>query len=234
MTVRGFVKDQRWIFVAYMLITMSINPAFADATKDSAEACFKRAERYEKEANKYANDVRDPTKWFDLAMKNYLCAAQAGQVLAMWRVVNLSGSGQVEALPKEIEDKYLHQAAEAGLADAQIAIGVDYCENIGTDSPCKNPAEAEKWFLKAARAESADGTFELGLLYERSAGGAYTVKIEKALACYQLSSKRIQLAINSKGAKDLHQLKSDLKRSDWGVERTTKILGVHDTSVTCY
>ncbi len=234
MTVRGIVKVQRWMFVAYIFLTISVNPAFADATKDSAEACFKRGEQNEREANKYANDVRDPTKWFDLALKNYLCAAQAGHVLAMWRVVNLSGSGQVEALPKELEDKYLHQAAEAGLADAQIAVGMDYCDNIGTNAPCKNPAEAEKWFLKAAKSGDADGPFELGWLYERGGGSAYPVRMEKALACYQLSSKRFQLAINSKGAKDIRELKSGLERPVRGVERTAKIFGVQETSVKCY
>lgn len=243
MIARCLVNKQRWAFVALILVTMAFSQAYADTTANSAAACFKRADRYEKEANKYANDVRDPRKWFDLAMKNYLCAAQAGNALAMLRVVNLSGSGQVEALPKEMEDKYLLQAAEAGLAEAQVGLGVSYCDNIGSTSPCKNPVEAEIWFLRAARAGDANGAFELGILYERGTGGSNTVKTERALACYQLASKRIRAAIraaiNAKDAKDakeenIFQLKSLLERPVWGIERTTKILGVHEISVTCY
>lgn len=231
---RNFLNKQRLTLVALILLTMTLNHAYADAVTDSAAACFKRAERYEKEANKYANDERDPRKWFSLAMKNYLCAAKAGNALAMWRVVNLSGSGQVEALPKEIEEGYLLQAAEAGLAEAQVGLGVDYCDNIGTQSPCKNSAEAEKWFLRAARTGDAEGAFELGLLYERDAEGKDVEKIERALSCYQLSAQRIQAEIKAKGNKDLRQLKSLLEIAEWGIERASKILRRRNTTVPCY
>ena len=226
------MKMMRGLLQAIAVVALLYNfPSYAADKADGAVECFKRAERYEKEANRYANDVRDPTKWFDLAMKNYLCAAQAGNALAMWRVVNLSGSGQVEALPKKVEDKYLHQAAEAGLADAQIAMGMDYCDNIVTNAPCKNPVEAEKWFLKAAKSGDADGAFALGNFYEDGLEGIGKVK---ALACYKLSLQRYQSAISIKGNEGIRELKSGMSRSKWGVERMLKVLGERDQQGKCY
>jgi TPR repeat protein len=99
---------------------------------------------------------------------------------------------------------------------------------------CKNPVEAKKWFLKAAISGDADGAFHLGILYERGAGNKAAAETEKALACYQLSSKRIHAALNAKGNKNLHQLKPNLERSESGVERASKALGGRGTTLSCY
>jgi hypothetical protein len=114
----------------------------AENKSDKAAECFKLAEQYEKEANKYANDERDPREWFDLAMKNYMCAYKAGNYLAGFRAVQLSRSDNVEPLSKEMEDRLLLQAAEADITDAQFGLAMDYCDNVGTKALCKNPKDA--------------------------------------------------------------------------------------------
>lgn len=232
---RCFITKQRVVVVALILMSMSLNQAFADITKNSAAECFKLAEQYETEANKYANDERDPREWFDLAMKNYMCAYKAGNHLAGYRAVGLSSSGQVKPLPKEMEDRLLLEAAEANIADAQIALAQDYCDNIGTKSLCKQPKEAEKWLLRAARNGSEDAAFSLGHFYESEIGGVDAARIAKALACYKLSLQRYKNAYkNAKGATDSQQYKSDTETSIWGIERTLKILGGKDPAGKCY
>lgn len=208
--------------------------ANAGTTENNADKCFKRAQQYEKEANKYANDVRDPSKWFDLAMKNYLCASEGGNPMASYRAVSLSGSGQVKALPKEMEDHLLRHAAEAGIPEAQIGLADTICENFGTRNVCKNPVEGEKWLLRAARSGSGLGAFSLGYFYEMGQAGEGTTRTEKALACYKISQQRYLSAIKTKGNKDLRQLKSELDMPKQGIERTLKKLEGHDISASCY
>ncbi len=227
--IRGLFK------ATAIVIWLSHAPSFAaDIATNRGAECFKRAQRYEKEANRYANDVRDPTKWFDLAMKNYLCAANAGNIVAMWRAVNLSGSGQVKALPKVEEDRLLLQAAEGGLADAQEAVASDYCDNAGTTNLCKNPKEAEKWLLRAASAGSAHGAFSLGHFYEAELSGDNPTRITKALACYRLSLLRYRDVVSSKDSEDTQQLKSEIELAKLGIERTQKKLVGKDIQSKCY
>lgn len=225
----------KFLSVVFILTVVTLNQTSADTMAEGAAACLSRAKKYEIEANKYANDVRDPRKLFELAMKNYLCAANAGDAFASWRVVNLSGSGQVEALPKEIEDKFLFQAAEAGLAEAQVALGYSYCDNIGTALACKNPIEAEKWFLKAAMTGNPAGVFLLGMLYEREVVDGESIKrMQQALGCYRLSFKLSQAAIKEKQNKTINQLKFGIKRSELGIERLLKQLGGNDAGAPCF
>lgn len=224
----------RFLLSVFLLMVMANGQVYAGSTGDVADKCFKRAERYEKEANRFANDVRDPGKWFDLAMKNYLCAAKAGNSLAKWRAVNLSGSGQVVALPKEIEDRFLMEAAEAGLQEAQIGLATTYCDNVGTRELCKNPIEAEKWLIRAARAGSSWGAFELGIFYERGSAGENTVQLGKALACYKLSFQRYRRAIEVAGEIDIRQLNSELGSVKQGIERLIRKLNGGEIAASCY
>lgn len=230
-----FVKCTPRLLLAILLwTTVFTQQALAAPPENMADQCFKRAERYEREANRYANDVRDPGKWFDLAMKNYLCAANAGHVMAKWRVVNLSGSGQVEALPKETEDRLLREAAEAGLPEAQIGMYTTLCDNVGTQNACKNPVEGEKWLLKAVRVGNPDATFLLGAFHEKGEGGKDTDRTSQALACYRLAFQRYRSAMKGKRGEDLRQLKSDLEMTGRGIERVLRRSGGREVRVSCY
>ena len=221
--------------VALIVMAVPLDQAFADADKKNAAECFKRAELYEKVAKKHASDVPYPSKWFDLAMKNYLCASSAGNNLASWRALLLSRSGLGREFSKEIEDSLQLQAAEGDIAHAQIVLASDYCDNLGADSRCKNPKEAEKWLLRSARNGSALGTFSLGHFYEAElSNDDVTTRTIKALACYKLSIQRYQDAIKAKGAKDIPQLKWEMELPVMGVERSLTILGGKDPLGKCY
>lgn len=227
------VRLPRLLFAILLWLAVFVQQVSAGSTENTAEQCFKRAERNEREANRYANDVRDPSKWFDLAMKNYLCAANKGHVMAKWRAVNLSGSGRADALPKETEDRFLLEAAEAGLPEAQIGMYTTYCDNVGTDDVCKNPVESEKWLLKAARAGSQGATFLLGRFYE-SGGGEGRIRTDKAMACYRLAVQRYHSAMKGKRGEDLRQLKYELEMPEWGIKRLLKRPEVSEANTSCY
>lgn len=233
--VRCFINNQRVVLVALILLAMSLNQAFADTATNSAAECFKRAEQYEKVAKKHANDVPYPSKWFDLAMKNYLCASTAGNNLASWRALLLSRSGLGRALSKEIEDSLQLQAAEGDIADAQVVLASEYCGNSSIESPCKNPKEGERWLLKSARNGSPRGTFSLGYFYEAHlSSDDVATRAIKALACYKLSVQRYQDAIKAKGEKDIPQLKWEMELPVMGIERALKITGGKDPLGKCY
>lgn len=234
-TINAKLRPVVAAFLALIVMAMSLNQAFADADKTSAAECFKRAEQYEKVAKKHANDVPYPSKWFDLAMKNYLCASKAGIGLASWRALLLSRSGLGKEFPKGVEDSLLLQAAEGDIADAQIVLASDYCDSLGTESLCKNPKEAEKWLLKSARNGSPRGTFSLGYFYEAHlSSDDVATRAIKAIACYKLSLQRYQDAINANGAKDIPQLKWEMELPVMGIERALKILGGKDPLGKCY
>ena len=219
------------VFYAIAIVVLLFHTAcFAeDKEQDKAAECLERAERYYKEATKYANDVRDPGKWFDLAMKNALCAARAGNAMAMIRVVNLSRSGQVAPLSKEEEEHFLMQAAEAGLPEAQIALAEDYCDSRG-DAPCKHPAESERWLLKAAKGRSARGVFSLGYLYEFQDKSGSLELLSKALACYRLSLQRYkhEIEVEKRGLQD------EMRIATRGIDRVEKKLGDKIIQTVCY
>ncbi len=225
------MKMIRGVFHATAIVVLLFHTTcFAeDKAQDNAAECFKRAEHYYKEATKYANDVRDPGKWFDLAMKNALCAAKAGNAMAMLRVVNLSRSGQVAPLPKGEEEHYLMQAAEAGLPEAQIALSHDYCDSRG-DAPCKHPAESERWLLRAAKGGSAWGVFSLGHLYEFQDKSGSLESLSKALACYRLSLQRYkhQIEVEKRGLQD------EMGLVTWGIDRVEKKLADKAIQTVCY
>jgi TPR repeat protein len=234
MIVRCFMTKQRVVLVASILMAMSLNQASADTAKNSAAECFKLAEQYEKEANKYANDERDPREWFDLAMKNYMCAYKAGNHLAGFRAMQLSSSDNVVPLSKEMENRLLLEAAEADIADAQIGLAYDYCDYMGVTVQCKKPKEAEKWLLRAVRNGSPDAAFSLGYFYEKNLGNKGAVTAGKALACYKLSLQRYQNTINAKDIRDTQDLESSIGLTKWGIDRSLKTLGGKDPLDKCY
>jgi TPR repeat protein len=218
-----------------IVILLSHVPSFAaDKATDNGAECFKRAERYEKEAKRYGNDVRDPTKWFDLAMKYYLCAAKAGNAMAMLRAVEISHSETSDSLPKEEEDKLLLQAAEANLPAAQVALANEYCDDYGTRPSCKNPVEAQRWLLKAAKNGSAWGAFDLGYIYETEPDSSDLKSLAKALACYRLSLQRHQDELQIANKKEKLNLKSQIEIVERGIGRIERKLEGKPIQAVCY
>jgi len=136
-----------------------------------------------------------------------------------------------DVMMQDLTPCVLLEAAEADIADAQIDVAQDYCDNKATKSLCKQPKEAEKWLLRAARNGSEDAAFSLGHLYELEIGGVDAARIAKALACYKLSLKRLE---DAKDATDRQQYKSLTRIAKLGIERALKILGGKDPAGKCY
>jgi len=236
-------SNARWllrltVFVFSFCLNLVITPAYADTLSAAGEKCLQDAQLNEQEANRFANDVRDPSKWFDLAMENYLCAVDAGSPFAKWKVVNLSGSGQVKALPAEVTDRLLREAAEAGLEEAQLGLASDLCDYTN-GALCKHPLEAEYWLSKVAASKNlinaADAVYFLGLLFERATGSSQIENLNKSFACYHLAVERYQLLVERAAiSKEVRSLNNWLKNSKLGVERVEKKLNTVSGLVGCY
>ncbi len=207
----------------------------AEILSMKAQKCLYDAELNEQEGNRFSNDERDPTYWFDNAMKNYLCAAKEGSSIAKWHAVNLSGSGQVKALNKDIENRLLQEAAHDGVEGAQIAIAINHCDNVGTNEPCKNPIEAILWLNKASKNGSPFAPYHLGILYERSKDLNDIDKLDRAYACFQLSLNRIHDAMkNNFNLKDIMDFKYAIDIPESGIFRIKEKTGSNLKEINCY
>ncbi len=84
----------------------------------------------------------------------------------------------------ETEFKKISVAAEAGNADAQYMLGLDYEYGRGIQKDAK---KACQWFEKASDGGNADAQFLLGLKYEE--GKDIGKNVEKAYSLYQKSAR---------------------------------------------
>jgi TPR repeat protein len=101
-------------------------------------------------------------------------AAAKGEPVASYNValLNLS-TGSPTDLPRAVE--LLRKAAEAEIGDAQHGLGVLYLQGRGVT---RNPAEAARWFQRAARNGNLAGEVEHAILLFNGEG----VRADEALA----------------------------------------------------
>ncbi|MEQ1529795.1 MAG: M48 family metalloprotease, partial [Methylococcales bacterium] len=174
------------------------------------------------------NGPQDPVKAAELLH----AAAAQGDLLAMYTLAGLYGSGQgVEKNEAETVRLYT-QAANAGLANAQLNLGSMY--QFGHGVP-KNSGEAVKWIRAAAEQGHVRAQSIMGLCYSEGIG--LDRDLEKALHWYKLAADKdypeaqCRLAwMYGQGVavpKDSQEMHKWLQRAaDWGEPDAQYNLGV--------
>lgn len=105
-------------------------------------------------------------KEINVAFRWYRQAAEHGHPLAMYCVaMMLLGNGVEANIPER--NKWLHLAAENGVAAAQFDIGAMYGNGIGYE---KNHSKAVMWYRKSAQQGYDKGQFSLGVMYYNGMG----------------------------------------------------------------
>jgi TPR repeat protein len=102
---------------------------------------------------------------FKQALEQYMCASKAGNHVASLKAASLLGSGFVENVSSTTIEKYLLDAANSGLVDAQVELSGHYCWDKFTG--CKNRYKAWYWISKAAENKNPIALNNIGVAYEK-------------------------------------------------------------------
>ena len=107
----------------------------------------------------------------------------AGVVLAAW-ALSLAAQAHAQTTPNTAT---LMQQANAGNAQAEYSLGVDY--NFGEGGLPQDPAKAAYWYEKSAKQGYAPAEFNLGVYYDYGKGGL-PQDLAKAAYWYEKSAKQ--------------------------------------------
>jgi len=190
------VKLLQGSFLLILLYIASVN------AEDLSKTCMEQGiklERLAEQEHKLADDLlpnegapppdgikasKNSGKYYDEALKKYLCASKAGNHQASLQAARLMGSGMVESVPDTVVEQYFLEAANAEIPEAQTAISEYYCNTklVG----CKYRDKAWYWLNRAAKNKDVNALNGLGATYER--GDSVTKDMSLAFNYYKAAA----------------------------------------------
>lgn len=171
------------IFFCFSLTACAQEKAKDMAKNEKRQYCLEQAKKHEEMKTSTEQEYWDNLQ---KAQDFYLCAEKLGDMHAGYMAAGLSEAGVAKTLsPKKIKRLYI-KAANAGHHLAAYELYRNAC---GTKHEhCDNPAEAEKWLLKAARSGEPRMISSLGFFYYNAYN--HSVDLNRAVACFKLAADK--------------------------------------------
>lgn len=186
------MKFDRFNYSLRYFLVLPFCFSFSACAQDQAKNASKNSKiQYCLEQAKKHEEMKTSTEqeyWDNLqkAQDFYLCAEKLGDVHAGYMAAGLSEAGVADTLPPEEIERLYTKAANAGHHLAAYELYRNACGS--KHEHCDDPAEAEKWLLKAAESGDKDMIGYLGLFYKNAYN--HSVDIDRAVACLKLAANK--------------------------------------------